>query len=333
MLLAGDVGGTKTDLAIISPSAGPRAPLARAELPSARYPSLAALVRAFLATVDLPVERACFDVAGPVIRGRAKITNLPWEVEEEQLARELGLASVCLLNDLEAIAYAIPRLGPDDLRTLNPGEPDPAGALAVIAPGTGLGEAFLTRDGAGYRAHPSEGGHADFAPTDALQVGLLQYMLERYEHVSYERVCSGQGIPHLYQYLKERGAADEDGALAARIAGAADPTPHIVQAGLDPSAGSPLCAAALDLFVAILGAEAGNLALKVLATGGVYLAGGIPPRILPRLADGRFMQAFCRKGRFADLLARVPVHVVVAEAALLGAAFYGLEHPEGRRPA
>lgn len=325
MLLAGDIGGTKTDLAVYSQASGPRTPLAQAEYPSANYPSLEALVREFLTRTSLPIERACFDVAGPVIDGRAKVTNLPWVVEETRLSRELGLKAVHLLNDLEAIARAIPLLMPSDVHSLNPGETVAGGAIAVVAPGTGLGEAFLTWDGQRYRAYPSEGGHADFAPTEPIQIGLLEYLLGQYDHVSYERVCSGHGIPNLYRYLLDRGVASESPDLTARIAAARDPTPLILQAGLEGRAASPLCAAALDLFVSILGAEAGNLALKVLATGGVYLAGGIPPRIIPALADGRFMAAFRRKGRFADLLDRVPVHVVLAQAALIGAASHGLE--------
>lgn len=325
MLLACDIGGTKTDLAVYSPASGPRQPLAQAEFPSANYPSLEALVRAFLATTSLPIDRACFDVAGPVIDGRAKVTNLPWVVDENRLAQELGLKAVHLLNDLEAIARAVPLLTPADVHTLNQGESVVGGAIAVVAPGTGLGEAFLVWDGDRYRAHPSEGGHADFAPTDPMQIGLLGYLLSRYDHVSYERVCSGHGIPNLYQYLRERGVASESAELTARIAAADDPTPLIPRAGLEDRATSPLCAATLDLFVSILDAEAGNLALKVLATGGVYLAGGIPRRILAALTEDRFMAAFRRKGRFADLLARVPVHVVLAQAALIGAASHGLE--------
>jgi glucokinase len=217
----------------------------------------------------------------------------------------------------------VPILQPDDLRTLNRGEAVPGGTIAVIAPGTGLGEAFLTWDGTGYRAHASEGGHADFAPMDATQVGLLQYLLQRSDHVSYEHVCSGIGIPNIYAYLKDSGALPESPARAARLARAADPTPVIAAAALDPAAPDPLSAATLETFVAILGAEAGNLALKVLATGGVYVAGGIPIHVAPLLEDGRFMRAFRRKGRFAELLSGVPVHLVATRAALIGAARYG----------
>ena len=331
MLLVGDIGGTKTDLAVITPEAGPRAQLAFAEFPSASYTGLEAIVREFLGRVALPVTRACFGVAGSVIRGRVKTTNLPWVIEAEALAKAFGLESVRLLNDLEAIAWAVPLLRPVDLVLLNAAAPVTGGALAIIAPGTGLGEAFLTWDGSRYIAHASEGGHADFAPTNASQIGLLQYLHERHAHVSVERVCSGLGIPYIYDYLRDTHYAPESPDVSERLAHAADRTPIIVDAALHPTAPCKLCVAALDTFVVVLGAEAGNLALKVLATGGVYLAGGIPMRILPILADGRFMQAFQRKGRFAELLASVPVHVIVKRAALLGAASCLLEdtHEKG----
>lgn len=325
MLLAGDVGGTKIDLAVFDPAVGLRAPLARAELPSADYPGLAAAVRAFLAGVQLPIERGSFAVAGPVLAGRARTTNLPWTLDEAELARDLGLRRVTLLNDLEAIARAVPLLGAADLHELNAGAALPGGAIAVIAPGTGLGEAFLTAEGDRYRAHPSEGGHTDFAPLTPLQRGLLEYMQARFDHVSYEMVCSGVGVPHLYAYLRERVAAPESPDLARDLAAAPDQTRLIVGAGLDPDRPDPLCAATLALFVEILAAEAGNLALKVLATGGVYLAGGLALRALPLLAGDHFAAAFRRKGRFTDFLAALPVRLILAPAALLGAAARGME--------
>jgi glucokinase len=333
MLLAGDIGGTKTNLAVFSPEDGPRAPLAEATFPSADYPSLEALVREFMSQVDLKADRASFGVPGPVAAGRATITNLPWVMEETQLQEALNLSSVRLLNDLAAIAHAVPLLESADLHALNVGQPAPGGAMAVIAPGTGLGEAFLTWDGSRYRPHASEGGHADFAPTNLLEVELLCYLQERFEHVSYERVCSGRGLPNIYAYLRDSGYADEPAWLTEQLAAADDPTPVIVNAALlrhrpplDSERPCELCVATLNAFVSILGAEAGNLALKVLATGGVYLGGGIPPRILPALEQERFMEAFRHKGRMSDLLARVPVHVILnPKVALLGAACHGLE--------
>lgn len=329
MLLAGDIGGTKTDLAVYSPEAGPRTPLATAEFPSQAYPSLEAIARRFLADVDFPLDIGCFAVAGPVIAGQAKITNLPWLIQASQLAEELGLATVFLLNDLEATAAAVPALSSSDLFTLNPGQPVPHGPLAVIAPGTGLGEAFLTWDGAHYQPHPSEGGHADFAPTDALQTALLSAMIERFGHVSYEHVCSGIAIPLIYDFLRDAGHETDPAEFAQRLAATPDRTPPIVQAALDAPQMNPLCAATLDLFIRVLGAEAGNLTLKVLATGGAYLGGGIPPRILPALEKPSFMEAFQSKGRFSALLADVPVNVILRPAALIGAATFGLQSYEG----
>jgi glucokinase len=326
LLLAGDVGGTKTDLAIFSPGAGARAPLAQARYPSEQYTGLGHMAREFLAKTGLRAAYACFDVAGPVVDGRAHLTNLPWEVDESALAEALNLTAVRLVNDLVAVAHAVPSLVPEDLVTLNTGQPAPRGAIAVLAPGTGLGEAYLTWAGSGYRAHPSEGGHADFAPADEVQMDLLAYLRPRLDHVSVERVCSGIGIPLLYDFFQDGGRAVETPEAAGQLAGAADRTRVILEIALDPKSPSPLCRAVVDTFVAILGAEAGNLVLKVLATGGLYMAGGIPAHILPALQGERFMQAFVRKGRFASLLAQVPVHVIVnPRVALLGAAAYGLE--------
>lgn len=326
MLLAGDIGGTKTNLAIFSPEAGPRRPLVEATFPSSHYPSLEALAREFLAQVDLKPERASFGVAGPVVDGQASITNLPWVMTEAQLQKELGLASVRLLNDLAAIAQAVPWLEPDDLHTLNQGQAAPGGAIAVIAPGTGLGEGFLTWDGARYRAYASEGGHTDFAPTNLLEVDLLRYLLDRFGHVSYERVCSGQGLSNIYAFLKESGHAEEPAWLAEQLAEADDPNPVIVEAALGGGRRCELCVATLETFVSILGTEAGNMALNVLATGGVYLGGGIPPRILPALEERRFLEEFRAKGRMSDLMARIPVHVILnPRVALMGAACYGLD--------
>jgi glucokinase len=325
MLLAGDVGGTKTDLAIFSNEAGPHAPLAQAEVRSADYPSLQALAREFLTKAPMPVDRACFAVAGPVIAGRAKTTNLPWVMDEVSLAKELNLRSVHLMNDLEAIAEAIPILRESDVRTLNAGRPVPGGAIGVVAPGTGLGESFLTWDGSRYVAHSSEGGHADYAPTEERQIGLLRHMLKRFDHVSVEHVCSGIGIPHIYEYLRDIEHVPETPEVAQLIASARDPSVVIIASAVDPQNTSKLCAATLDMFVSILASEAANLALKIFATGGVYLAGGIPMRVLKALQTPRFMESFKRKGRLSELMERIPIHVVIIRAALIGAATYGLE--------
>jgi glucokinase len=327
MLLAGDIGGTKTVLAIFSSEAGPHAPIVEATFPSGRYGRLEAIVHEFLDQVNMQVDRACFGVAGPVVAGQARITNLPWVMGEASLKEAFGWTAVRLLNDLESIAYAVPILEADDIHTLNAGTPVPRGNIAVIAPGTGLGEAFLTWEVSRYRAHASEGGHASFAPINDLQLGLLSYMHNRlgHGHVSFERVCSGLAIPNIYAYLRDSGYAPEPEWLARSLAAAQDQTPVIMNAARDDDQGCELCVATLKTFVSILGAEAGNLALKVLSTGGVYLGGGIPPRILPVLQEGTFLGDFRHKGRFSDLLAGMPVHVILnPRAALLGAAAYGL---------
>jgi glucokinase len=326
MLLAGDIGGTKTNLGIYSIEKGPREPLIEATLPSGEYPSLEALVKEFLSRTEFSVDSASFGIAGPVVKGKVKTTNLPWIIDEKKLGKELGLRSVHLVNDLEAIAYGVPLLESRDLHTLNEGVAAPGGTMAVIAPGTGLGEAFLIWDGNRYRAHASEGGHADFGPTGPMEIDLLQYLYKKFKHVSYERICSGHGLPNIYAFLRDRGYAIEPAWLADQLSSADDPTPVIVNAALDTANTCELCRTTLHVFVSVLGAEAGNLALKVLATGGVYLGGGIPPRIIPALENKVFLESFTQKGRFSDLVTRIPVHVIMnPKIALIGAASHGLE--------
>lgn len=323
MLLAGDIGGTKSRLAVFAEGSSHRAPLKEEVLQSDRFSGIESLVREFLKRNHLSVDRASLAIAGPVISGRATVTNLPWVADAEAIRHTFGLQSVRLLNDLAATARAIPLLEPSELHTLNPGEPAAGSAIAVIAPGTGLGEAFLIWDGGGYREHASEGGHADFAPTSPLEMDLLHDLRKEMDHVSYEAVCSGPGLGRLYRFLRDRRAEEEPSRLADRLAKAADAAPVIVDAALTEKDG--LCIRAVRLFVSILGAEAGNLALKTLAVGGVYLGGGIAPRIIPFLDEGSFLAAFRRKGKMADLLFRMPVHVIIEpRAALIGAADCGL---------
>jgi glucokinase len=324
MLIAGDIGGTKTDLAIYSHESGPHAPVAQIQRRSADYPSLQAMVSEFLAQVPMSVKVGSFDVAGPVIDGHVKTTNLPWVMDEASLASDLKLKSVHLMNDLEAVARAVPVLRPVDLVTLNEGRPVPEGAIAIIAPGTGLGESFLTWNGTEYVAHSSEGGHSDFAPTDERQIRLLQYLLRRFDHVGVERVCSGIGVPNIYEYLRDEEKIPEPPEVAQRIASAKDRTKAIVDAGSDPHDPSPLCRATIDTLVSILASEAGSLVLKVLATGGVYLAGGVALHLLDDLKQPRFVKTFANKGRFKEMMERIPIHVITTRAALVGAATYGL---------
>jgi len=325
MLIAGDIGGTKTDLAIYSPESGPQAPLAQATFHSADYPTLQAMVREFLTKVNMTVDVASFDVAGPVINGHVRTTNLPWVLDEDTLAHELNLKAAHLMNDLEAVARAVPALRAEDMITITKGEAVANGPIAIIAPGTGLGESFLTWEGTEYVAHGSEGGHSDFAPTDARQIRLLQYLLPRFGHVGVERVCSGIGVPNLYEFLRDEEHLSEGPESAQLIASAKDHTKAIVEAALDPQHPSELCLATVDLLVSILASEAGNLALKVLATGGVYLAGGVALHLVKFLQEPKFVQTFTRKGRFKDFMERLPIHVITTRAALLGAAIFGLQ--------
>ncbi|MCE5264152.1 MAG: glucokinase [Deltaproteobacteria bacterium] len=321
MLLAGDIGGTKSRLAIFEDGADPRRPLAEEVLPSGGFPGIGALIRAFLKMTNRPVDRACLAVAGPVVGGRSATTNLPWIVEAGEIGREFGFRSVRLVNDLAATVRAVPLLEPGELRTLCPGAPDSGGVIAVIAPGTGLGEAFLTREGERWQEHATEGGHTDFGATSPLEEALLRELRKEFDHVSYERVCSGPAIPRLYRFFEKRSRAGESATFAARLALAADPGQVIVEEALARKSG--LCVRTIRLFCSILGAEAGNLALKTLSTGGVYIGGGIAPRLLPYLEEPGFAAAFRRKGRMAELLSRMPLRVILEpRAALIGAASF-----------
>lgn len=327
-VLVGDIGGTKTALAIASSETGPRILLNERHFLSAQYDSVEEVIHAYLIDSPAQIDAICLVVAGPVIDGQSKITNLPWVMEEAQLAAKFNVAQAKLLNDLEGMAYAVPILQEEDVFTLSAGVPVSGGSIAVIAPGTGLGEAYLTKDSANYCAHASEGGHTSFSPINALQIELLEFLQQKkgIEHVSMERVCSGSlGIPNLYTFLKESGKYPEPAWLAQKLEDSVDMAPIIFGAAQDSDTHSELCIATLDLFCSILAVEAGNLALKILATGGIYLGGGIPPRILSALQRPEFLGTLRHKGRFEDLLAQMPVKVILnTKAPLMGAGEYGL---------
>jgi len=310
-ILAGDIGGTKTWLRL---SCAGKV-LREERFDSAAFAGLVPMVAGFLG--DVMPESACFGVAGPVRDNSAQITNLPWRIEADEIAARFAIPRVSLINDFQAVAYGIEALAPGDLLTLQAGQVQEQGPRAVIGAGTGLGEGYLVWQEGAYRALPSEGSHADFAPSDELQVDLWRWLKKRYGHVSWERVVSGPGLEAIYRFLHERGEMEESSLLAETMV-AGDPSAAISEFALVHR--DPLASAALDLFVAAYGAEAGNLALKILASGGVYIAGGIAPKIIERLEEGGFMRAFLNKGRFAGLLATIPVQVVTnPQVGLLGA--------------
>ena len=324
MILAGDIGGTKTVLALCDASFA----IARETVyHCADFDSLEAILDRFL-DPSVAIEAACFGVAGPVVDGTAKITNLPWTIDAARLSARLG-APVSLLNDLQATALGTLVLPGTAFAVLQPAAPDPRGAIAVIAPGTGLGEAMLVHDGARYLALPSEGGHADFAPGTDDEIALLRYLRGIHgPHVSYERVLSGAGLGEIYDFVREAHGTAEPAWLTAEIA-AGDRNAAISRAALDGR--DPACVRALDMFVEALGAEAGNLALRGLATGGVILGGGIPPKILPALRQPRFVDRFCAKGRFSAWMRGLPVRVTLEpRAALFGAAHHAATYKDAR---
>ncbi len=320
MILAGDIGGTKTNLALFAGDA--REPIQLQTFASREHTGLEPMVEAFLAEHPAEIEAATFGIAGPVRDGSADTTNLAWPVDGRSVASVVGLRSVGLLNDLEANAWGIAALADDDFAVLSPGDPAASGNAAVISAGTGLGEAGLYFDGVRHRPFATEGGHADFAPRSELEVELWRFLAAEYGHVSYERVCSGMGLVNIERFLRRQTGKPRPYWLERQMAGG-DSAAAISGAALDGS--DAVCDEALDRFVSIYGAAAGNLALKLMATGGVYLGGGIAPKILPRLQEGLFMRAFEAKGRFDDLLGRIPVKVILNDkTALLGAARHAL---------
>jgi len=326
-LLAGDVGGTHTRLAVFTSESGPRAALFQKGYSNSEYQSFEEVVKGFLVEADTQVDGGCIGVGGPVVSGRVSFTNLDWVIDAEDLRSAFAWSSFTLLNDMEALAYGVTVLESDQLHTLSAGKPVPGGPIAILALGTGLGEGYLTHDGQRYRAHGCEGGHTSFGPVGGPQIGLLHYMNgQGYDHVSYERVCSGSlGVPNMYEYLKQTGLEEPDW-LAERLEDADDPTPVIMEAALDERRGCELAGRTLGMLVEILGAEAGNLALKILATGGVYVGGGMSQHILPKLKNPAFLEAMRSKGRFRELVTSMPVHVILdPHAGLWGAAVRGLE--------
>jgi len=325
MILAGDIGGTKTNLALFEDREGVYSYSHFASYPSQSYPNLRTIVQEFLESCksicDLSALKfACFAIAGPVIDGVCKATNLPWIVDHIELSKNLKIGQVFLINDLEANAYAIDILSPDNLLELYPGKGKKEGNRAVISPGTGLGEAGLYWDGKKHHPFACEGGHCEFGPRNQLQIDLCRYLYEKYGHASYERLLSGPGLFNIYLFFKEVMKRTEPNWLLEQMQ-KEDPSKIITQNALNHK--SELCMDALNLFVSILGSEASNCVLKFMARGGIYLGGGIPPKILPKLKEPAFFKGFVDKGRFKSLLEEVPIWVILDDkASLKGAAHY-----------
>jgi len=317
--LAGDIGGTNARLAIVTVGGPAEARIVHeARYQSSTAPGLAPLVIRYLAEAGARPDVACFGIACPVIDGDCEAPNLPWKVNVRTLAREIGVPRTTIINDFHAVGHGLHSLSDAEVEALQQGVAAEHGPVALIGAGTGLGQGYLLWDGSRYVVHPSEGGHADFSPTNALERDLLVFLAKEFGRVSSERVLSGRGIANIYRFLKSAGEAEEQAAVRDEMAGN-DPAQVIVQHGLAGT--DPLSVRTLEVFAAAYGAAAGNLALTVMATGGVYIAGGIAPKIVRRLASGAFMEAFRNKGRLSGMLARIPVRVVLTDnVALYGAA-------------
>lgn len=320
MILAGDIGGTKTRLAVIDSGVSMTAVSVEKRYRSRDFSSLEDMLHDFLNGLSLDIKTAAFGVAGPVFNGRCEATNLAWTIEKKSIQTLLGSVPVILANDLETTAYGIRMLPEADFSVVNPGVHVDYEPIAILAVGTGLGEAALIWSGLRYKSMPSEGGHCDFAPRNELEIDLLRYLQTRLgEHVSYERVLSGSGKILIYEFLRDTGKADEPDWLREALK-QQDPSPLITELAI--SGRSELCRQALELFVSILGAEAGNLALKFLSRGGVFLGGGVVPSLVDMLKTPTFLNAFCDKGRFKQTLRDFPVQVILNErASLFGAAY------------
>jgi glucokinase len=318
MILAGDIGGTNARLAYFEARNGDLQLVSERVFPSREHKELGEIVTKFLNDSSTRPRVACFGVAGPVRNGRVETSNLPWVIEQSRLAKQIHLPSTLLINDLEASAWGVGALAAGDFVALNKVLGPAVGNQAVIAPGTGLGEAGLFWDGKRYHVFACEGGHTDFAPQDDLQIELLRFLKARFGHVSYERILSGPGLVNVYEFLRQSGDHEETPELSVQLQ-RDDAAAAISHAAMNGS--STLAEKALDLWVSIYGAEASNLALKVMATGGLFLAGGISPKILSKLTGPLFLQAFLDKGRMRPLVESIPVQVITNEkAGLLGAA-------------
>jgi glucokinase len=318
IVLAGDVGGTNARLALVELGGGTARIVRKERYSSRNYPGLAPIVRRFTEALGSRPDRACFAIACPVVGDDCTAPNLPWTINARQLAAEIGIPETTIINDFVGVGYGVGLMQGSDLVTLQQGQSVERGPIALMGAGTGLGQVFLIWETDHYRILPSEAGHGDFAPRGKLQVALHQYLQQQYQRVSWERLLSGPGLVNIYRFLLAAGVAPEQPGVRTEME-KEDPAVVITRHGLART--DCLSDRTVDLFCETLGAQAGNLALTVVATGGVYLAGGIAPRLVERLRDGPFLEAFRDKGRMSELLARIPVHVIVnSNVGLLGAA-------------
>jgi glucokinase len=318
VILAGDIGGTNARLGLFEPDGTRLRKIVTTRLPSREHASLEEIVERFLGEVHGPIRRACFAVAGPVSAGRVAATNLAWTVDSGDLARVVGLDTVRLINDLEAIAHGLGELDDTDVTVLHSGLPGSEGNRAIIAAGTGLGEAGAYWDGRRHHPFACEGGHGDFGPRTDIEMELLSHLLRKHDRVSWERVLSGSGLHEIYEFLRDSGRGQEPGWLTSELA--KDPPPVVISRAARDGR-SDLCRDAVNLFVSIYGAEAGNLALKLMARGGVWIGGGIAPNVLPHVKKSIFMDAFLAKGRMRSLLETMSVRLILNDdVGLLGAA-------------
>jgi len=331
MLLAGDIGATRTRLAAFQTAGNKLQCVVEKTYKSQEHDGLREIIDTFVKNEGIPVHSACFGVAGPVRAGRSKISNLPWTIDSRELASQLRLNSVGLINDLEAYAYGIDALESKDFVTLSDGIEDAEGNRVVISARTGLGVAGLYWDGFRHHPFPCEGGHADFAPKNELEAELAQYLRRKYGHVSCERILSGPGIKNIYDFLRDAEKAEEPAWLQKQMSEAPDPPALISQLALEHKAA--ICDQTLNIFVSVYGSEIGNCALNFLATGGIFIGGSIAAKIVPRMQDPVFMNSFLDKGRMRALLADMPVKIVVNDdSGIIGAARYTLIQKAFRSP-
>jgi glucokinase len=330
-LFAADIGGTKSDLAIFQEVAGEFRLLCQKRYRNAQFSGFEEILALFLAEFPHRPQMACIAVAGVVVGDRVQLTNLPWLIDCRAFEMRFGFQRVKLINDLTAVAASLAHLGSNDLAEVQAGARDEAEIRGIIAPGTGLGEGLLVQVQGKTFARGSEGGHCNFAPIDDEQTSLLVWMQKKHRQVSYESLIGGPGLAHLYQFCKNYHGIPETAAIAAAMARADDGIPVIVDAALRED-GCPLCRRAIDLFLSILGSESGNLALKLYARGGIYLGGGIVPRLFGKISFAGFLKSFCAKGLMADFMRTIPVHIILRpDAALLGAAHFGRGKFYGKR--